>query len=351
MRRSLLRLAGILILGAVWAVLSNGMRPAAGPAPRGLCPGQAGLVSDANLFSFAVTADMRSFAGPGDYDTPAYFRGAVEALDALGGGAFMVSPGDIDPPSGVLWTITRTLGVTYTWYPVVGNHELPGAGSEPSAGANMAWLNGYDYGPVNPGPSGCPTTTYSFDVGPAHFVVLNEYCDVEGDDVTAGDVPDHLYNWLVDDLDDTDQPLILVLGHEPAYPQPDTDNGRIRHVGSSLDQDPLHRDRFWQLLWDRRVVAYICGHTHNYSAVRIDGVWQLDAGHSRGLGDTGARSTLIVVDVEPQLVHYRTYRDDANGGCYTLMHQGLLYAPPKFYFPFVLTEARVSDVISMREGQ
>lgn len=36
----------------------------------------------------------------------------------------MISPGDIDPPSGVLWTTTRTLRVTYTWYPVVGNHEL-----------------------------------------------------------------------------------------------------------------------------------------------------------------------------------------------------------------------------------
>ena len=50
-----------------------------------------------------------------------------DAIDiaALGETAFLVSPGDIDPPDGVLWTITRTLGITYTWYPGVGNHEYP----------------------------------------------------------------------------------------------------------------------------------------------------------------------------------------------------------------------------------
>ncbi|MGD1992866.1 MAG: metallophosphoesterase [Anaerolineae bacterium] len=274
-------------------------------------------------FSFAVTADMRYFSGP-DYHSVQYFRGAGEALATAGGGAFMLTPGDMDPPQDVLWTIRSTLGTSYPWYPVVGNHDLPNRGHEPEPGANMAWLKAYDYGAVNAGPTGCPTTTYSFDYGNAHFVALNEYSDSSGADVRNGDVSDHLYRWLENDLSQTTQTHIFVLGHEPAYPQPDADNGRVRHVGDSLDQYPARRDRFWQLLVDRGVVAYICGHTHNYSAVQIDGIWQLDAGHARGLGDTGARSTFILIEIEGETVRYQTYRDDAQGGPYSLAHSGTL---------------------------
>ena len=282
-----------------------------------------GQESRDDAFTFAITADMRSYSGPG-HDSSQYFRGACEAIAARGGGAFMVSPGDIDPPNDVRWTITSTLGATYTWYPVVGNHELPGAGQESYSGSNMDLLRSYDYGAVNPGPAGCPETTYSFDYQTAHFVVLNEYCDSGGDTVTSGNVPDHLYDWLVADLSATDRTHIFVFGHEPAYPQPDADNGRVRHVGDSLDQYPAHRDRFWNLLRDEGVVAYICGHTHNYSAIEVDGVWQLDAGHARGKGDTGARSTFIMVNVDASGVTFKTYRDDANGGSYALAHTGTL---------------------------
>ena len=280
-------------------------------------------------FTFAVTADIRYFAGP-DYDSSDYFRGVVEAIAGLGGSALMVSPGDIDPPGGVLWTITRTLGVTYPWYPVVGNHELPSSGHEPYRGANMEWLNSYDYGPVNPGPTGCPTTTYSFDYENAHFVVLNEYCDSSGEDDTDGDVSDHLYDWLVNDLRNTDKTHVFVFGHEPAYPQPDADNGRVRHVGDSLDKYPARRDRFWDRLQDDHVVAYFCGHTHNYSAVNIDGVWQVDAGHARGAGDTGAPSTFVIVHVDGGTVTFDAYRDE-HDGTYDyddIVHHGALALPP-----------------------
>ena len=293
--------------------------------------------SGSDLFAFAVTADMRNYTGLGQYDTVHYFRGSVAAIAALGGTAFMISPGDLDPPSNVLWTITRTLGTSYTWYSGVGNHELPGAGYEEHPGDNMRWMNSYDYGAVNPGPTGCPTTTYSFDYLNAHFVMLNEYCDVGGDDVTDGDIPDHLYNWLVTDLESTSQDYIFVLGHEPAYPQPDADNGRVRHLDDSLNSYPAHRDRFWALLRQQGVTAYICGHTHNYSAVRINGVWQLDAGHARGLGDTGARSTFIIIHVGEQTVRFDTYRDDAAGGPYNLMHAGYLVATETVYLPVILS--------------
>jgi len=274
-------------------------------------------------FTFVVTADMRKYSGPGQYDTQQYFRGACETIATLGGGAFMVSPGDVDPPASVEWTIKQYIGQDYTWYPVVGNHEA-------ETPADMEWLRAYGAGgsvssnAVNVGPPGCGETTYSFDYGNSHFVVLNEYCDGISDTGTDGDVVDALYNWLAADLSATDKAHTFIFGHEPAYPQPDADNGRLRHLGDSLDAHPANRDRFWALLKNEGVVAYICGHTHDYSAVSIGGVWQLDAGHARGVRDTGARSTFILIHVDGGVVTFEAYRDDANGGTYTLAHSGVL---------------------------
>ncbi|MBN2550367.1 MAG: metallophosphoesterase [Anaerolineales bacterium] len=290
----------------------------------------------ADSFTFAVSADMRYFSGPGEYDTSQYFRGAVEAIASLGGSAFMVSPGDIDPTVGVYWTITQTLGTAFTWYPVIGNHELPGEGTETNPGDNLAWLNAYDYGPVNPGPPACPKTTYSFDYQEVHFVALNQYCDSAGEAVTDGDIPDYLYNWLVADLDSTTQPTIFVIGHEPAFPTADIDTGRLRHQDESLDKYLTNRDRFWSLLQAEGVIAYLCGHTHNYSAIRVGDVWQIDAGHARGLGDTGAPSTFVLIHVRGDTIQFEAYRDDANGGSYSRRHAGYLQAPYAIHLPVVL---------------
>ena len=315
----MLIVAAGLVLLAAWALAG-----AAQPFP---------LRQDDGRFAFAVAADMRYYTGPGLYDTPQYFRGAAQAIAGLGV-AFLVTPGDMDPVPDAFWTITSTLGAT-PWYPIVGNHELPGQGREPTAGANLAWLNAYDYGPVNPGPTGCPTTTYSFDYANGHFIMLNEYCDAAGDHATDGDIPDHLYNWLAADLAGTDRQHIFVFGHEPAYPLPDADNGRLRHTNDSLNAHPANRDRFWVLLRDYGVGAYICGHTHNFSAARIGGVWQVDAGHARGLGDPAAPSTFLVVYVDGGLVRFHAYRDDARGGAYALRHVGYLRPTERLYLPLM----------------
>jgi len=318
-------MSGLLLLASALSATHIRAAPAGPPHTDGKVAGASNYESSVDgQFTFFVTSDMRYFSGPGTYDTSEYFRGAGEGIADLGGGAFMVSPGDIDPTTNVMWTVTQTLGITYTWYPIVGNHELPGKGQEPVYGANMNWLRGYDYGPVNPGPAGCPETTYSFDYENAHFVMLNEYCDAAGDTVTDGNVPNHLYNWLVADLNATSQEHTFVLGHEPAYPQPDADSGRLRHQNDSLNAHPDNRDRFWSLLKDQGVIAYICGHTHNYSAVNVDGVWQLDAGHARGVADTGARSTFILIRVDGPFIEFETYRDNYEGGPYNLTHSGTL---------------------------
>jgi predicted phosphodiesterase len=254
--------------------------------------------------SFAVASDMRSNTGKEFY----YFRGICEMLADGGAGEFMISPGDIDPPDSTYLTIHRYIGPDYPWYPVVGNHEA-------ETESDMSWLREYNrHGNILPnivrsGPANGAETTYSLDYGEVHFVVLNEYYDGQNDHASDGDVGDALYNWLVTDLQMNSKPLVFVIGHEPAYPQPDQESGRLRRVNESLDKYPAHRDRFWQLLANYQVLSYLCGHTHNYSVQQFNGVWQIDAGHARGIADGGSRSTFILFYImENQKVWHYTYR-------------------------------------------
>jgi len=85
------------------------------------------------------------------------------------------------------------------------------------------------------------------------------------------------------------------------------------------------------------VTAYLCGHTHNFSAIQIDGVWQIDVGHARGLGDPEAPSTLALVWVRGMASSFDIYRDDAQGGAYTLQHRGILTGYQTF-FPLIQTQ-------------
>jgi hypothetical protein len=265
-------------------------------------------------YFFTVTADMREFTG----DNPDYFRGACEAIREVGAGAFMISPGDIDPPWQTLETIQKYIAPDHIWYTVIGNHES-------ETPADMAWLREYNQGVIlqaenlRHGPQFCEETTYSFDFQHAHFVVLNQYYDGLSDTGTDGDVVDGLYDWLREDLTNNRLGIVFILGHEPAYPQPDSWNGRMRHGYDSLNAHPANRDRFWNLLAEFKVTAYICGHTHNYSAVNIGGVWQIDVGHARGTGDPGAPSTFVRIDLDGVGgVSFTTYRLDHLTGQYRI---------------------------------
>ncbi|MGQ9616007.1 MAG: metallophosphoesterase family protein [Spirochaetota bacterium] len=263
---------------------------------------------------FSVASDMRDYTGC----NPDHFRGVCETIREGGRSDFMVSAGDFDPPQKTYSTIQEYIDQNYKWYPVVGNHEL-------ESSSYMEWLRGYNSGGfklpniVKTGPPGCKETTYSFDYGTAHFIILNEYCDGISDSGTDGDIVNALYNWLMDDLEANSKPIIFVFGHEPAYPMPDAESVRLRHTKDSLNKYENNSDRFWNTLSSYGVIAYICGHTHNYSAVKINGVWQIDSGHARGTGDTGSRSTFIMIYVmEDQSVWYYTYRLDLSKGEYAL---------------------------------
>ncbi|MEW6745709.1 MAG: metallophosphoesterase [Planctomycetota bacterium] len=285
----------------------------------GLMTGAAGCGSshagpDDESLSFIVTADMRNFAG-GDYHSPQYFLGACRAIRKVGAGAFMISPGDLDPPEPIRGTIDKALGEDYLWYPVVGNHDT-------ESDANMEWLRDWARQGiphlVRQGPPNGEETIYSFDFGEAHCIVLNLYYTGETDANPDGDVCDLLYDWLVNDLEQTSKPFVFVFGHEPIAPIADADNGRSRHVGESLDEHPENAHRLRALLTDHGVAAYICGHTHNFSFAKLNGLWQIDAGHARGLGDPGAPSTFLKVTLRDGACSIEVFRDDGQGGPYTL---------------------------------
>ncbi len=277
-------------------------------------PAGAEIPKEEAVFSFEVAADMREFAGP-KYQSSQYFLGACEAIRDAGKGAFMVSPGDIDPPGHVADTIEKILGKDYTWYPVAGNHEV-------ETKTDMLWLRKWAGRGIprltRAGPDNCKEMTYSFDFENAHFVVINQYCDGAKDDNPDGNIRDPLYRWLEEDLAANSRPHIFVFGHEPLISIPDADNGRHRRATGNLEMHPENSHRFQALLRKHGVTAYINGHTHDFSFARINGLWQLDAGHARGVGDKGVQSTFLKVWVGERSCWVDVYRDDADGGKYSL---------------------------------
>jgi hypothetical protein len=276
-------------------------------------------------FDFFAASDMHGYTGSGAYNTTSYFRGAAEKMFSLAPSSFLFITGDMPPIdlSGstldITWSIEQYLGASYEWHPVMGNHEFPGNGTEDYSGQNLDILRAFDHGTVNPGPSQCDETTFSFDHDNAHFVALNEYCDTGGDHSIDGDISDVVYNWLVTDLSSTTAEHIFLFGHEPAYPQPDEDNGASGHMTDSLNKYTSHRDRFWTLLGDYNADAFFSGHMHTHSTYYYDGVWQMNIGHSQGIAGSSTKSSFMRMHINGGQVTYESYRDDQLGGPYSLV--------------------------------
>lgn len=114
-----------------------------------------------------------------------------------------------------------------------------------------------------------------------------------------------LLTWLEGDLTANALPIVFMIGHEPAFPQPDAAAPhRLRHDRDSLDAFPTNRDAFWSSLPAHGVKAYICGHTHNYS--------------------TGAPSTFVKITVwKKGAVTYETYRQNLITSVYKVAETGI----------------------------
>jgi hypothetical protein len=263
---------------------------------------------ETDSFHFTVTADMRT--------NHEQFREVCKVINQkMGGhGAFHVSVGDIEPVEKNRKIIDEEFGIDAIWYPVTGNHESEN---------NMKWIRSTFHSLpyiVNDGPVNCEETTYSFDYKNAHFVVLNEYYNGIGDKKTDGDIVPELLSWLKNDLDENTKPFVFVFGHEPAFSMPDEHWKNNRHYGDSLDKYPENRDAFWNLLEDKRVAAYICGHTHRYSHYQRDGgkVWQITAASRPYPENTSKYDALLNVIVSGSDIKFEVYRDLYGDGEYNL---------------------------------
>ncbi|MBR9706296.1 S8 family serine peptidase [Candidatus Pacearchaeota archaeon] len=172
----------------------------------------------------------------------------------------------------------------------LGNHEID---DTYDIDPIRKYFASYNYTP-NPGPLGTESTTYSFDKGDMHIVMINPYWDGDNngdcawfnnvagdnDDVCmkystsdGGYITDELFEWLKSDLRNSTKPYKIVASHEPAYPL-------YRHVGDSLDANITNRDKFWNLLRTEKVIAHMTAHTHRYVFNEYDGVFEINNGVS-----------------------------------------------------------------------
>ncbi len=170
----------------------------------------------------------------------------------------------------------------------VGNHEVQNSADE------KIFNNEFQDVFMN-GPADEKGLTYSFDYQRAHFVFLttDRWHYSEADENSENGSRDWHYvkhlNWLKNDLEAARQrgvKYIFVMSHETAFPI----GGHIRDGLPNLGRDltlPLdstrqwyinQRDKFWKILKENDVSAYICGHEHLYGRESIDSVYQITAG-------------------------------------------------------------------------
>ncbi|MFN0074549.1 MAG: metallophosphoesterase family protein [Chloroflexota bacterium] len=147
------------------------------------------------------------------------------------------------------------------FFPCLGNHDV-----NDSRSSIESFQRQFDL-PMN-GPEGMKELVYSLDEGDVHLV-----CIATALPGSSGVLNEAQMAWLARDLSKTQAPYILVMGHAPAYPVGP-------HLGGSLDIYPAGRDRFWQLLHEHRVTAYLAGHEHLYNRREIGDITQMILGSS-----------------------------------------------------------------------
>jgi predicted phosphodiesterase len=98
----------------------------------------------------------------------------------------------------------------------------------------------------------------SFDYGPAHVIILDNY--------TAYPSGSAQYNWFVDELSTTTKPWKIVMIHEPAW-------GAGTHANNTTSQTYLQ-----PLFTQYGVDLVLTGHNHNYARAVVNGVQHVTNG-------------------------------------------------------------------------
>lgn len=293
--------ASLCFLGAAgWTILSAEL-PASG--------------EQASTVHFTVTSDLHCKTN--------VYNCVLDAMAAHSGGqgAFQVSVGDVtdaagQTPVGIRKLIDAHFGADAVWYPAVGNHDIKGG----KGATSVKWRRA-EYRTGNgtrtplkklvgrSGPAGTEETTYSWDCGNAHLVVLNEYWNgtaaAGSDTATDGDIVPALREWLEADLAANQKPFVFVFGHEPAFAE-------RRHVGNSLDGHLQNRDAFWSVLSKHHVQAFISGHIHYYYKELHDGVWQICDGNV-GQASGEKPQTYLDIVVRSDRAEIKVWQNETRG--------------------------------------
>ncbi len=212
--------------------------------------------ASATSFEFIAYGDTRSY--PATHNTvagqilsaigadPALQTFAVTVGDAVANGTLETAwDGELFSPT---YTNIRTLMASVPWMACMGNHETYGGGT---AGTLFPKYFPYAYPNIR--------YYYSFDAGPAHFAVLDQYTDFS--------VGSAQYNWLVGDLAATDRLWKFVVLHEPGW------SAGGGHLNNTTVQNAL------QPLFQQYGVAIVFGgHNHYYARAAKNGVQHLTVG-------------------------------------------------------------------------
>ena len=105
---------------------------------------------------------------------------------------------------------------------------------------------------------------YSFDEGNCHFVVLDSF------DGGWHQISQKEFDWLKDDLQNTDKPHVFVFIHSPLYPMSECE--------SMVDQDPQMRDALAALLLRHKVDVVFSGREAFYGVLQYNGLLQVITG-------------------------------------------------------------------------
>jgi Calcineurin-like phosphoesterase len=144
--------------------------------------------------------------------------------------------------------------------PTLGNHE-----TNNRSAALPLYVQAFPNLPKN-GPKDLTGIVYSVDIGQIHVVSVATELPSR-----FGDISDLQIDWLEQDLAKTNQPYIIVMGHDPAFPAG-------VYKGKSLDSNIKQRDKFWEVLKKNKVTAYMSGHEHLYNRKEQQGVTHLIIG-------------------------------------------------------------------------
>jgi hypothetical protein len=209
--------------------------------------------ADAKAVKFLAFGDTRS--GPGALDGVAREMRKVYAADPAYQGINIQAGDWVSSDAESSWTAqwfnaNAQTGLLLAEQPingVKGNHEN-------ASGYSKYFPKYYPFPYVNPGqkagdPASLNNLYWSFDYGPVHFTVVDQYSDYS--------VGSAQWNWVVNDLSTTAKPWKILMYHEPAW----TAGTHGNNVKTQQVFDPIVKQYGVDLVYS--------GHNHNYARCQV----------------------------------------------------------------------------------